>query len=70
MIARLTGDTELDLPAESDAGTPLRCSDTAVSAGRRESWQHRGRSQVVFNGPPADKSAPAACAAQHDPASN
>lgn len=52
MIAPMT-------PLESDENTggvadePLQ-NDTR--AGRRRSWEQRGRSQVVFNGPPVDSS--------------
>lgn len=27
--------------------------DAAISEGRRRSWENRGRSQVIFNGPPS-----------------
>lgn len=52
MIARLTSDTELDLPASPDASEAAHSTDPPVSDTRRQSWHDRGRSQVVFNGPP------------------
>ena len=69
MIARLPSDNELELPSSADVGASRSDSLNRASPGRRISWEHRGRSQVVFNGPHARATVPAD-ANQQDAASN
>jgi hypothetical protein len=60
MIARLANDDTQELLSADieNARDSLAASvDQLISAARSRSWHERGRSQVVFNGPPANADA-------------
>jgi|GEM_PF-3480497 hypothetical protein len=58
MIARLANDDTQELLSADfdDARDCLAANvDQLISEARSRSWHERGRSQVVFNGPPAER---------------
>lgn len=55
MIARVANDDAPEMLSADSVRDPLAASvDELISKARSRSWHERGRSQVVFNGPPAD----------------